>query len=81
MQQLAERAIGASRRVNWLVERLQSMRDPGQAEQIIGQARRAINNNDVDALKAANRQLMSLLPRDAQEQFRHANIGGTVTRI
>ncbi len=67
-------------RFNWLVERLQSMRDPGQAEQIIGQGRRAINNNDVDALKAANRQLMSLLPRDVQEEYRHANVGGTITR-
>jgi len=67
-------------RFNWLVERLQSMRDPGQAEQIIAQARRAINNNDIDALKAANRQLISLLPRDVQEEYRHANIGGTITR-
>ena len=65
---------------NWLVEQLQSMRDPNQAEQVIGQARRAINNNDVDALKAANRQLMTLLPGDVQEQYRHANVGGTVTR-
>ncbi|MCC5829132.1 MAG: Hsp70 family protein [Phycisphaeraceae bacterium] len=67
-------------RFNWLVERAQSMRDPGQAEQIIAQGRRAINNNDVDALKAANRQLMSLLPRDVQEEAKHANVGGTITR-
>ncbi len=65
---------------NWLVERAQSMRDPGQAEQIIGQGRRAINNNDIDALKAANRQLRSLLPRDVQEEAKHANVGGTITR-
>lgn len=67
-------------RFNWLVERAQSMRDPGQAEQIIAQGRRAINNNDVEALQAANRQLLSLLPRDVQEQAKHVNVGGTITR-
>jgi molecular chaperone DnaK len=55
-------------RFNHLVQRLGSMRDPAQAEQLIAQGRRAINNNDVQALKAANRQLMSLLPRDVQVQ-------------
>jgi len=65
---------------NWLVERAQSMRDPGQAEQIIAQGRRAINSNDIEALKAANRQLRSLLPRDVQEEAKHANIGGTIAR-
>ncbi len=55
-------------RFNRLVERLQSMRDPGQAEQLVAQGRRAINNDDVQALKAANRQLMSMLPRDVQVQ-------------
>ncbi|MBD3291788.1 MAG: Hsp70 family protein [Armatimonadia bacterium] len=65
---------------DWLVERMTSMRDPGQAEQIIAQGRRAINNNDIEALKAANRQLISLLPRDVQEQARHVNVGGTMTR-
>jgi len=44
------------------------MRDPGQAEQLVAQGRRAINNDDVQALKAANRQLISLLPRDIQVQ-------------
>jgi len=67
-------------RFDWLVGRLQSMRDPGQAEQIIAQGRRAINNNDIDALKAANRQLISLLPRDVQEQAKDPRIGGTMTR-
>jgi molecular chaperone DnaK len=67
-------------RFEWLVERAQSMRDPGQAEQIIAQGRRAINNNDIDGLKAANRQLLSLLPRDIQEEARHANVGHTMTR-
>jgi len=67
-------------RFNWLVERVQSMRDPAQAEQVIAQGRRAINNNDVAALKAANRQLLSLLPRGVQDEIRHANVGGTITR-
>lgn len=67
-------------RFNWLVERMQSMSDPGRAEQIIAQGRRAINANDIEALKAANRQLLSLLPRDIQEEAKHANVGGTITR-
>lgn len=67
-------------RFNWLAERTQSMRDPGQAEQIIAQGRRAINNDDIEALKASNRQLLSLLPRDVQDEAKHANIGGTMTR-
>ncbi|RJQ63193.1 MAG: Hsp70 family protein [Desulfobacteraceae bacterium] len=66
-------------RFNWLVEKAQSMRDPGLAEQIITQGRRATNNNDVEALKAANRQLLSLLPREIQQEAKHANIGGTIT--
>ena len=67
-------------RFEWLVERLHSMRDPAQAERIIAQGRRAINNNNIDALKAANRQLFLLLPSEVQEEARHANIGGTITR-
>lgn len=49
---------------NWLVERVQSMSNAGQAKQIIEQARRSINNNDLEALKGANRQLVSLLPME-----------------
>lgn len=67
-------------RFNWLVERLQSMRDPGQAEQILAQGRRAINNNDVDALKAANRQLVGLLPQDIQQEASDPRVGTTMTR-
>ena len=67
--QVADRQTGFHvARFNRLVERLQSMRDPGQAEQLVAQGRRAINNDDVQALKAANRQLISLLPRDIQVQ-------------
>jgi Molecular chaperone len=38
------------------------MTNPSQAEMYIGQARRAINNNDLEGLKAAVRQLAALLP-------------------
>ncbi len=65
-------------RFHWLVERVGSMRDPQHAEQVVAQGRRAINNNDIDALKAANRQLLSLLPREVQNEAKHANVGGTV---
>ena len=34
----------------------------------------------VDALKAANRQLLSLLPREAQVAAQNANYGGTIMR-
>jgi hypothetical protein len=66
------------KRFEWLLERLQSMRDPGQAEQIVAQGRRAINNNDIDALKAASRQLVSLLPIEVQQEATHVNVGGTI---
>lgn len=64
-------------RFNNLAGRLQSMRDIPQAEQIIAQGRRAINNNDVDGLKAANRQLRSMLPRD-QQAAADSRIGGVI---
>jgi hypothetical protein len=54
-------------RFNQLIEHVKSMRDVAQAEQLVTQGRRAINNNDVDALKAANRQLLSMLPREEQQ--------------
>ncbi len=55
-------------RFNRLADMQASMRDPAQAEQLVAQGRRAIANDDVDALKAANRQLMSLLPQTEQAQ-------------
>ncbi len=67
-------------RFEWLVDRMSSMRDPAQAERIVTQGRRAISNNDVDALKAANRQLLAMLPRSIQDQDKHRNIGGTMTK-
>jgi molecular chaperone DnaK len=38
------------------------MRDQAMAEQLISQGQRAMNNNDVDGLRAVNRQLAALLP-------------------
>jgi hypothetical protein len=44
------------------------MTDSGEAEQWCAQARRAINNNDVPALKTAVQQLIALLPRSQQQE-------------
>jgi molecular chaperone DnaK len=52
--------------LRYLEEHKLNMRDQAQAEQWIGQANRAIHNNDVKGLEAAVRQLYSLLPRDQQ---------------
>jgi molecular chaperone DnaK len=46
------------------------MRDPAMAEQLYAQGHRAINNNDLEGLKAAVRQLWSLLPPDDEERAR-----------
>jgi molecular chaperone DnaK len=43
-------------------ERLESMTDIEQAKRLIAQANRAVQNNDVEGLKSAVRQLYSLLP-------------------
>jgi molecular chaperone DnaK len=51
-------------RFEWLADRVDTMRDPTQANRLVTQGRRAIQNDDIDAVKATNRQLTSLLPRD-----------------
>jgi len=56
-------------RFNYLAEHVESMRDVAQAEELIAQGRRAINNDDADELRAANRQLFSLLPPKEREDF------------
>ncbi|MEZ4601229.1 MAG: Hsp70 family protein [Syntrophotaleaceae bacterium] len=53
-------------RFNHLKELIPTMQNSGQAEQLVMQGNRAINNNDIDALKAVNRQLRSLLPQVEQ---------------
>jgi molecular chaperone DnaK len=45
-----------------LEKRKQSMNEPGKAEAYFTQGRRAISNNDLESLKAAIRQLWSMLP-------------------
>lgn len=45
-----------------LSEEKSEMRDQAMAEQLISQGQRAINNNDIDGLRAVNRQLAALLP-------------------
>jgi molecular chaperone DnaK len=64
-------------RFDWLVEQKETMRDTAQAEQIISLGRRALGNNDIEALLAANRQLLSLLPEVKREESLHVNIGTT----
>ncbi|MDF1798890.1 MAG: Hsp70 family protein [Planctomycetota bacterium] len=67
-------------RFEWYVEQLDTMTDKQQAERIITQGRRAISNDDLEALKAANRQLRSMLPREAQEAANDPRIGHIMTR-
>lgn len=53
--------------LEYLQERRAVMRDQAVAERLFAQATRAINNNDIEALKAAIRQLVGLLPPDERE--------------
>jgi molecular chaperone DnaK len=46
-----------------------TMTNQAQAENYLAQGRRAINNNDVEGLQAAVRQLIALLPAGEREQF------------
>lgn len=64
--------------LEYLEEQKSSMRDAGQAAQLISQGRRAINNNDIEALKAAVRQLIGLLPKEMQQEA--SGYGGTTIR-
>lgn len=57
------------------------MTDQAQAEQVIVQGQRAIQNNDIPALKAANRQLILLLPRAAAAASRDWREGDTFAAI
>lgn len=55
-----------------------SMTDVAQAERLFEQGRRAVNNEDLESLKAAVQQLFALLPREQQEEIR--GYGGTTIR-
>jgi hypothetical protein len=65
--------------LEYLQERRGRMTDQAAAERLFGQAQRAINSNDIEALKAAVRQLCNLLPaeeRGAAEA--RGEFGGTL---
>jgi len=67
--------------ISWLEyceERQSSIKNVTQAEQLINQARRAINNEDIEALKAAVRQLIILLPQEQQDEL--PGYGGTTIK-
>jgi molecular chaperone DnaK len=69
---IADRLLGYHiGRFNRLVERQASMTDAARAEQLVAQGRRAISSEDVDGLRAANRQLQSLLPKGQEMQEDH----------
>lgn len=53
-------------RFEWFAEHVDTMRDVPQANRLVTQGRRAIQNDDIEAVKATNRQLHSLLPREQQ---------------
>ncbi|MCM2256028.1 MAG: Hsp70 family protein [Vicinamibacteria bacterium] len=55
-------------RLGFLETKKHLMTDPARADEYIAQARRAINNNDVEALKAAVRQLAGLLPAGDEDR-------------
>jgi molecular chaperone DnaK len=61
--------------LNYLVERKDQMRDQALADQLIAQANRAVRQDDLEGLKSAVRQLVSLLPED--ERKRASGYGGT----
>ncbi|WP_295390981.1 Hsp70 family protein [uncultured Thiodictyon sp.] len=58
-------------------ERADSMTDVAQARRLIAQAQRAVNNNDVEGLRSAVRQLFSLLPIVEREEARN-RLGSTI---
>jgi molecular chaperone DnaK len=64
--------------LGYLEERRSLMRDRSEADDLIARGRRAINTNDLDGLKAAVKQLLSLLPPDEQQLA--GGYGGTTTR-
>lgn len=61
-----------------MVEALPNMRDRNQAERLIAQGNRAVSNGDTESLRAAIRQLASLLPRDEQRTVDSEKVGDTL---
>jgi len=68
--------------ISWLEYcegRKSSMENISQAEQLFDQARRAINNDEIESLKAAVRQLLGLLPEEQQQEI--PGYSGTTIRL
>lgn len=61
----------------YLEEMKADMRDRSEADQLFSKGRRAINNNDLDGLKATVSQLITLLPANQQQDARGYG-GGTI---
>lgn len=65
--------------LQYLEERRSHMRDQPAADRLFMQAQRAITGNDFEALKAAVRQLIGLLPADEREAAEaRGRFGGTI---
>jgi len=64
--------------LEYLESEKDKMQDQAQADLLFAQGRRAINDNDLEALKAAVRQLIALLPFPDQVEAR--GYGGTTIR-
>lgn len=65
--------------LQYLEEKREHMRDQAAAERLFMQAQRAIASNDFEALKAAVRQLVGLLPPDEREAAEaRGRFGGTI---
>jgi len=56
------------------------MRDQKMAEKLLAQARRSVEGNDLEGVKAAVRQLFGLLPPDEQAEADARGFGGTTMR-
>ena len=65
--------------LQYLEERRSHMRDQAAADRLFMQAQRAITGNDFEALKAAVRQMIGLLPADEREAAEaRGRFGGTI---
>jgi len=65
--------------LNHLRERLPEMTDQARANDLFRRGQRAIQDNDLDAVRAVVRQLMALLPEEQQREVEKA-FGSTVIR-
>jgi molecular chaperone DnaK len=67
--------------LEYLKEQRPHMSDSTAADRLFTQAGRALNNNDLEALKASVRQLIGLLPPDEREEAEaRGSFGGTTIR-